>query len=720
MMARLTGLAGSALLALMLTEAARAAPASGGDVQSPQTPPFRSESELVTVDAVVVDRHGDPVPDLVATDFTIADEGRTQSVQVFQQVSVRGGAPRTASVERRYSYSTNVGAGSRPGRSFVIFFDDVHLNAEQGERAKSSIQRFIEEGTETGDLVSVVAPSRGVRWHARLPDGRGELMKLVATLRGGRPPDIAQERISDYEAYRIHVVQDEQMAERVGRRFSNFHVFGRDQVNLENDQGPRPEKKGGAAGLIEPFVQVRAAEAYTRASAQNRATLGVLASTMASMTSVRGRKSLILVSAGFILDQEQSLHRQVEDAARRANIVLYFVDARGLEVQSVFASAQFGSPLDARDVGAANADTSLEAEGAVSLAEATGGFAVQNSNDLTTALRRIGQESRMYYLLGYRPTEAGTDGKFRHISVRVARPDVHVRARKGYYAGGVPAKAGDARPAADALELALQSPYDVDALPVRANAYVFGNVSGSAASVQIAVEADLRAFQLKETAAGALHDILDLRLLVTDLAAGEAKRHERSVEMNLEGHVPRLDASAWYPLSQSFDLAPGRYQARVAIRDRNSGRLGSVTHEFEVPVRAGMSLSSVIVTDTVEVPAQGADTAPVPVLIVRRLLSPGSTLYYQYSVFDAGRTSSGETRVKAGHVVRRADGTVVKELKPTPLASVSGGMRRFAGISLAGVPAGEYELVLEVTDEIRGETLTVHEPFALAEVQWPF
>ena len=79
-----------------------------------------------------------------------------------------------------------------------------------------------------------------------------------------------------------------------------------------------------------------------------------------------------------------------------------------------------------------------------------------------------------------------------------------------------------------------------------------------------------------------------------------------------------------------------------------------------------------------------------------------------------GRTPTGETRVKAGHVVRRADGTVVKELKPTPLASVSGGMSRFAGISLAGMPAGEYELIVNVTDEVRGETVTVHEPFALA------
>ena len=685
-----------------------------------QTPPFRSESELVTVDVVVVDKHGDPVRDLSLTDFTIAEDGRPQSVQFFQPVVTSGEAPRAGqSVERTYGYSTNVGAQARPERSFVIFFDDVHLTAEQGEHAKKAIDRFLEQETGAGDLISLVAPARGLRWHARLPEGRAELMKAVASLHGGRPLDAGPERVSDYEAYRIHVMQDEQMAERVGRRFSTYHVAGRDQVNIQQDQGPRPERKGGTAGLIEPLVQVRAAEAYTRAAAQNRATLGALTSTIESMAPVRGRKSIILVSPGFILDQELVLFQQVEDAARRANIAMYLVDARGLEVQSAFGSAQFGSPLDSRDVGAANMDASLEAEGAVSLAESSGGFAVQNSNDLSAGLRRIARESRAYYLLGYMPADVRADGKFRRITVRVGRPGVQVRARKGYYAGGVPARSGDARPAVEALETALQSPYDLADVPVRAAAYVFGNVNATTSSVLLAVETDLRAFQLTENA-GALTDVLDLRLLITDLAAGETKRYERTVEMNLQSRVSRLETSAWYPLSQPFELAPGRYQARLAVRDRNSGRVGSVTHDFEVPVRKGMTLSSLILTDTVEMPPQGSDRPPRPVLIVRRLLTAGATLYYQYSVFDAGRTPAGETRVKAGHVVRRADGSIVKELKPTPLTSASGGMSRFAGISLTGMPAGAYELVVNVTDEVRGETVTVHAPFALADAQWPF
>ena len=216
----------------------------------------------MTVDVVVMDKHGEPVRDLAASDFAISEEGRPQTVQFFQPVVTTGTALRAGqSVERRYGYSTNVGAQARPERSFVIFFDDVHLTHEQGERGKTAIKRFLEQETEAGDSVSLVAPARALRWHARLPDGRAELIKVLATLHGSVPPEVAQERISDYEAYRIHVMQDEQMAERVARRFSNYHVFGREQGNTQRDEGPRPERKGGTAGLIEPLVQIRAAEA---------------------------------------------------------------------------------------------------------------------------------------------------------------------------------------------------------------------------------------------------------------------------------------------------------------------------------------------------------------------------------------------------------------------------------------------------------------------------
>lgn len=677
-----------------------------------KSPPFRTEAELVAVDVVVLDQEGNPVPGLTAADFTVSEEGRSQTVQFFQPVVAAGGPAAADERRRGYRYSTNVGADARPVRSFVLFYDDVHLTHEQGERAKRALEAFLQDEARAGDLVSIVAPGRALRWHARLPAGTAELQQVLGALQGTFVPDVTRERISDYEAYRIHVMSDEQMAERVGRRFSNYQVAGRDPVDLRRDEGPRPEKKGGTAGLIEPLVHFRAAEAYGRAVTRNRLTLSALTRTIESMASARGRKSIVVMSPGFILDQELTLYREVEDAARRANVALYFVDARGLEVQSVFGSAELGTPLDSRDVGAANADLALEAEGAASLAESSGGFSVRNRNDLAAGLRRIARESQVHYLLGYRPAGRTPDGRFRRIHVQVNRPGLQVRARKGYYAGGVP-RPDDAATVGE-LQLALESPYDLGPLPVRAAAFVFAPVNAGARSVLLAVEADLRAFELKP-APLALTDILDLRILVTNPATGEARRYEGAVEMTLRSGVPSAETSAWYPTAQPFDLVPGRYQARVAIRDRNSGRIGAVTHDFDVPSPRGLTLSSVILTDTIETPALLSPGPPRPVLIVRRLLSPGATLYYQFSVYDAGRTAAGETRVKAGHVLRRADGTIVKELEPTPLAPGAAGLSRFAGLSLAGAPAGEYELVISVADEVRGQAVTVREPFAIAE-----
>jgi VWFA-related protein len=689
---------------------------------------FQTESELVTIDVVVLDDRGVPIRGLDASAFAVSEDGRPQAIEFFQPVVIgEAAAEERAPVRTSYGYSTNVGGQARPMRSFVLFFDDVHLTEEQGERAKKAIGRFLEDEAASGDLVSLVAPGRGLRWHARLPDGRQDLLQTLASLRGGYLPEATSERISDYEAYRIHVMQDEQMAERVGRRFSNLGVAGRDRINMQRDEGPRPERKGGAAGLIEPFVQARAVEAYARAAARNRATLTGLSQTIESMASVRARKSLIIISPGFIMDQELPLFPGVEDAARRANIAMYFVDARGLEVQSVFASAQFGSPLDSRDVGAANADLTLEAEGAASLAESSGGFSVRNSNDLAAGLRRIGRESQAYYLLGYRPPATRPDGKFRRIAVRLDRPDVQVRARKGYYPAGSREVAGarskadpGARPdssgagAIDPLEVALQSPYDVDELPLRAATYVFGKVTATESSVTLAAETDLRAYDL-QAASGTFNDVFDVRMLVTNPASGETKRYERAVEMTLQSRPPQTETTAWYPVSQPFDLVPGRYQARIAMRDRNSGRVGAVTHDFVVPTRNGLTLSTLIVTDTIEPQVKAILGPPRAVLIVRRLFPRGATLYYQFSVFDAGRTADGQTRVTAGHVLRRADGTIVKALSPTALAPGEHGLSRFAGVSLVGFPPGEYELVVDVKDGVRGDTVTAVERFAIAE-----
>jgi VWFA-related protein len=672
----------------------------------------------VIVDAVVADRKGLPVASLTAADFEILDEGQPQTIQLFQTISAAAAAGAGAAPARRFAYATNVGVDARPTRAFVLFFDDVQLTQGQGDRAKAALTGFLEREARDGDLVSLVAPGRALRWHARLPEGRGELMRIVGSLKGLFLPDLTTERMSDYEAYRIHVFQDEAVAAQVDRRWQNFRVLGREPTNPLTDKGFQPENRGGNIGIIKQDIAIRAAAVYGQAAARNRTTLLSIARTLDGLATVRGRKSLILMSPGFIEDQERRESRVAIEAARQANVALYFVDARGLETGTPFAQAQYGSPLDPRDLNAANADLTLGAEGAETLSVQTGGFSVRNRNDLDSALGRIGRESGVYYLIGYQPAGPSKTGVYRRIEVKVKRPEVQVRARRGYYAGGTAGRpAAESEPSlGDDLARATESPYELSAIPLRGTAYVFGQADPGKAVVMMAVESDLRAFDLKPKD-GRLVDQLDLRIVVTRQETGASERSERQVEMSFPA-TARFSADAWHTLTEEFRLEPGRYQARMAVRDRNSGRIGAITHGFEVPTLDGLRVTTPILTDTIETPSPSSQAAPKPVLVVRRTFPAGTTLYYQFSVLGAGLDGSSLPRVVAGHEIRRADGASIRRMEPRPIAgSNTQALSRFSGVSLTGVPPGDYDLVLRIADEVRAQSIELREPFSILPLE---
>jgi len=76
-------------------------------------------------------------------------------------------------------------------------------------------------------------------------------------------------------------------------------------------------------------------------------------------------------------------------------------------------------------------------EGLTTLASVTGGaaFLPDRAEDLDKVFSQITAELQAQYLLGYYSPDERTDGGFRRITVRVPkRPDLRIRARKGYYA----------------------------------------------------------------------------------------------------------------------------------------------------------------------------------------------------------------------------------------------------------------------------------------------
>jgi VWFA-related protein len=129
-----------------------------------------------------------------------------------------------------------------------------------------------------------------------------------------------------------------------------------------------------------------------------------------------GRKTVVLVSPFMhtaTMESRSTLRddlRQTYAAMQEANVNVYQFDPRGLMVAPAVHSDQFGT-----------------------FADETGGRAITNTNTPWTLVPQMFRENGSYYLLGFRSTDTSAEGRFHRLTVRVARPDVEVRARAGYY-----------------------------------------------------------------------------------------------------------------------------------------------------------------------------------------------------------------------------------------------------------------------------------------------
>ena len=706
MMIPKTGLASVLALLLPVGLAAQAPAPSPAPAADASAPRFPAEVEQVTVDVVVTDKKGVPATGLTPADFVILEDEKPQKIASFDAVQVAA-AP-SAVTPSRPRISSNLAPEVRTGRSFVVVFDDIHLTPPQAHRAKAAVAEFLRKGVREGDRVSLVASGGGAWWSTRMEAGRDELIAMLKRLDGRHIPDNAPDRMSDYEAMRIHVYHDQQVEMAVSRRFETYGAMGRSGADRDSDR----------FSTGDPMVRGRASEVYFQSVSRNRITLQVLQRVLTSLAANKGRKAVILVSQGFIYDPNLDEFKGAMMASRRSNAAIYFLDTKGLDAAMPFSSAEFGPLIDTQDIGGAFLNQMQEAEGAEALAIDSGGFVVKNTNDLAKGITRIAEESRSYYLIGYNPSDARRDGRFRKIQVKlVGRKGLQVRARKGYFAPADDATRQAAKPPSGAdpdVQAALDSPYDEKEVPLRMTAYVFSETLLGKASTLVATEVDLRPFAFEEQD-GRFLDTVEFLLVVAHRESGEFFRYDQKVEMKLMAETRDRLFKNWYPIVRDFELAPGGYQAKIVVRDKNSGRIGTVVHEFEVPDLAAFRVSTPIVSDTLQ-PQEDPKATPRPAVTARRSFAPGSTVYASFEVYGAGKEKpTGMPRVRNGYSIRRADGTVLATVDPTRITPTSlGKLSRIIGSPLPTTEPGEYELVLTFEDEVAGKTLEVREPFVIA------
>jgi VWFA-related protein len=675
-----------------------------------ETPTFPAQVEQVIVDLVVTDKQGNPIGDIKKEELAVTEDGAPQQIVSFEAIQVPD-KPSEATPPKPV-VSTNTTPEVRTGRSFLIVWDDVHLTPFQARRAKEAVASFLKTGVREGDRVSLIATGGGAWWSTRMEAGRDELIAMLKRLDGRYIPDTSPERMTEWEAMKIHVYRDQQVADRVNRRYDTYGVNQQGRQNQGTGAGNR------SFADVDPQVAGRAAEVYYSAVTKNRLTLETLERVLDSLRNAKGRKSMILVSEGFIYDPNLDEFKRVVQASRRSNVAVYFLDTRGLVGMPVYMTAEFGPALDNQDIGAAFAENLEAAEGSEEIASDSGGFTVRNSNDLAKGIQRIANEASRYYLVGYIPTNTARDGKFRKINVKIERKGVQVRARKGYYAPLEGAKPKERKPGTPdpVLQAALDSPYEEDDVPLRMTSYVFDETLLGKAKVLIAADVDVRGLAFEEKD-GRFMDSVEFMLIVAHRDSGEFWRYDQQVDLKLQAPTKDKLGKTWMPLVRDFELPPGGFQAKLVVRDKNAKKVGTVIHEFEVQDLASFRTSTPILSDTLQKPAENApaNTRPTPALLARRDFAAGETLYCSIEVYGAEKDKkTGMPKVAMGYELHRADGTTVAHLNPTVINPTSlGKLSRLMGIPIDQADPGIYELVLKLEDQLTGKTLERKEPFAI-------
>ena len=711
-----------------------------------EVPTFPSRTELVTVDAVVLDDRGRPVRGLTAQDFALTEDGRPQAIVSFEAIDPGVTEARAEANAAPGPVATNLAPARTGAASFVLLVDDMSLAPSRESVVRGAIGRFFADGVRDGDELIYATTSGDAWWAARMPEGREDVLSLTARLRGRSLGDNGSDAISEWEAFRITRSES-----RVGEVSGGGASAGPPTGSLAPQPGQPTAAVAGASmtqrvvnryyqnrvcipdlpaatppSVCRGLVFARAEQVDARRRNRTRDTLAAVDRAVFALTGVRGRKALLMLTEGFLNDPDVDLAREVAGRCREANIAVYSLDVRGL--MTGLATAESGAPNNSTELALMQVEqTDAQVGGSDGLADDTGGFALRNTNDLGAGALRVAEESRVYYLLGYAPPEGKGPRDWRRLQVKVTSPGLTVRARKGYTLRTTAemVAAAESRLAAERKPTAPLVPADVaralagvratDAIPLRAMAYSLEGRPDGTVRTLVAVEADMSRLA-NLGGEDRPRTVVMVSIAAAHRDSGRVQRLDQRIEVEATSARTGGRASAawdegWLALSRDFDLAPGVNQARIVIRDEFLGRLGSLTLRFVVPPPSGLRLSTPLLTNRVLVSREGPAR---PIVVARREFFASDPLFCQFEVFGAAGKGA-PPQVEASYELRQRGGDVVRRSEPSVLApSADGRLTRLVALTLDGIAQGDYELVLRVVNKATGETKESIEPLRIA------
>ena len=678
---------------------------------------------LVQVDAVVTDKQGKPVTDLKSSDFEIYEDGRKQHITNFsfvgaqpESVPVPAVAPTKPAPKSKATLPPGPPVRLRSDqvrRTIALVVDDLGLSFESTGAVRDALKKFVDQQMQPGDLVAII----------RTGAGMGALQQFTADKR------------QLYAAI-----------ERV-----RWNMNGRSGVGAfapidSNASGPRSNREANSRISQNRDESARDAVDELRTEIYSVGTLGALNFIVRGLRELPGRKSVILLSDGFRLyNREQSSLRVIEslrrltDLANRASVVIYTIDARGLQTltltaeDAVTASGQINGTVD-EILDTRRQELFDTQQGLQYLAQETGGFGIRNSNDLGRGIKRVLDDQRGYYLLGYVPDYSTFrldrgQRKFHKIAVKVKTAGLNVRSRKGFY--GIPEEV--ARPArrtpAQQVIGALMSPFTSGDVHLKLTS-LFGHDPKAGSIVRSLLHIDPRDLSFTVKPDGSHEAVIDL-VAVTFTDNGRIVQQEgRTYTLKVDDRhfAELLQRGFLYTVHVPVKKA-GAYQLRVAVRDSESERVGSANQFIEVPDigKKRLTLSGLVISgndpakrkmaeraasqpdSNKEGAVEDADPLAGPSMrIVRR----GMELDYAFVIYNAQAEPKTNQLQLVYQVLLLKDGKQIFAGRAAPISvgqvadlnhvPASGGLRLGTDLD-----PGEYVLQVIVTDKLAKEKYRV-------------
>src|SRR5256714_2091847 len=675
----------------------------------------RITTNLVQVDAVVTDRNGKVVTDLRPEEVEIFEDGHKQKITHFTY-----NVTETAPTER-VAKSAAIDKTAPPiptsrirlediKRTIAIVVDDLGLSFESTYFVQRALKKFVDEQMQPGDLVAIIRTSGGMGALQQFTSDKRQLYAAVERVKwnaNGRSGIIAFDAIQPPTA---------------GANGAEIDKANEDLNDFRRDMF--------AVG-----------------------TLGAISYVVKGLKDLPGRKSILLVSDGFkIYDLDDPTHnylareklQRLIDEAGRASVVIYTMNATGLQTLGFSAADDLSNPNDATGGGSADylnqqmsnrRNQAFETqEGLDFLAQQTGGIAIRNTNDLSGGIRRVLEDQKGFYLIGYRPDESTFDKRtgrrtFHHLSLKVTRPGkFNVRTRNGFL-GFTDEEKPAPRTLGRKLFDALASPFGDTGVHLQLIS-LFANDAKAGSYMRSVLHVDAHDLTFTEEP-NKMHkcvfDVLSITFGDNGVPIDQSGR-TNTIQLPEELYKRAQRDGLVYYVTVPVKKA-GAYQLRMSLRDSATDRIGSASQFVEVPdlkknrlALSGLALRGYLPPKTnqqstnaaanpqaanADSPAadqEGIDKGNAEASPAVRHFHSGMFMNYGFYIYDAHADKTRAPQLMT-QVILFHDGKPVFTGKqnPMPINSQRDVTRLVAGGSLrlgTDLPPGDYVLQISVTDTL--------------------